>query len=102
MTSAPFMTPGAGPVRARVEKVSSTFIVWLSRLPRVVPPVIVGVLFFGGVLISGVIGFVMVLLIVALLSLLTFLSWPSVPTGARVLRVTVLVAITIFAVTRLF
>lgn len=102
MTTAPFMTPGAGPVRAKVEKSCAAFVVWLSGLPRVLPPVVVALLFLGGIIVSGVIGCVLILLVVAFMSLLTYLAWPSLTPAARLIRVAVLLAIAILAVTRLF
>ena len=102
MTSAPFMTPGAGPVRAKVEKNCATFVVWLSRLPRAVPPIAVALLFFGGLVVSGLIGCLLILVVVAFMSLLTYLAWPSLAPTARLIRVAVLLAIAIFAVSRLF
>ena len=78
MTTAPFMTPGAGPVRARIEKRCAASWCGCRTLPRVRPA---GrrrrAVLRAACSSPGVIGCVLLLLVVALMSLLTYLAWPS-------------------------
>lgn len=62
-------------------------VVLLSRLPRFVPFLVVGVLLVGGLVVQGLVGAVLLLVLAALLGLLLVLSWPALVPGARALRV---------------
>jgi hypothetical protein len=99
--SSPFLTPGAGPVRAKLERRAAVVVLWLAHLPRFLPAAIVGVVFLLGLVLPGVAGAVLLLACLVLLALLTYLAWPSTPAGGRPVRLVVLVAVVIFAVSKL-
>jgi hypothetical protein len=100
VSSSPFMTPDAGPVRASVERRSAFAIVWLAHLPRIVPPLVVVVIFLLGAVLPGIAGAVLVLLVAAVMGLLSYLSWPSVPPPLRAVRLLVLAGVVAFAVSK--
>jgi uncharacterized membrane protein len=99
--SAPFMTPGAGPVRTRVERRAAVIVLWLSQQPRFLPAAVVAVVFVLGLVLPGVAGAVLLLLCLALLAVLSYLAWPSTPASGRPVRLLVMVAIAIFIVSKL-
>jgi hypothetical protein len=99
--SSPFMTPGAGPVRTQVERRAAVVVLWLSQLPRFLPAAVLAVVFVLGLVLPGVVGAVLLLACVALLAVLSYLAWPSTPTAGRPMRLLVMVAIAIFAVSKL-
>ena len=72
--SAPFLTPGAGPVRTRVERRAAVVVLWLSQQPRLLPAAIVAVVFVLGLVLPGVAGAVLLTLCLALLAVLTATS----------------------------
>ena len=99
--SAPFMTPGAGPVRTRVERRAAVVVLWLSQQPRFLPAAIVAVVFVLGLVLPGIVGAVLLLACLALLAVLSYLAWPSTPAGGRPVRLLVMIAVLIFAVSKL-
>lgn len=101
MSSSPFMTPDAGPVRAAIERRAALVVVWLAHLPRAVPPAVVAVVFVVGAFLHGIVAAVLLLLVVAVMGLLSFLSWPSVPGPVRAFRLVILAAVIAFAVGKL-
>lgn len=101
MSLSPFMTPGAGPVRTRIERRAAVVIVWLAHLPRLLPPLVVVLVFGGGLVLPGVFGAVLLLLIAAVLGLLSYLAWPSVPARLRLARLVILAGVVAFAVYKL-
>jgi hypothetical protein len=101
VSPSPFMTPDAGPVRARIERRSALVVIWLAHVPRLVPPLVVVVVFFAGLVLPGVTGAVLLLVTVAMMGMLSYLAWPSVPAQLRVFRLVVLLALFGFALTKL-
>lgn len=99
--SSPFMTPGAGPVRAWVERRAAVVVLWLSQQPRFLPAGVVAVVFVLGLVLPGAVGAVLLLACLALLAVLSYLAWPSTPASGRPMRLLVMVAIAIFAVSKL-
>jgi hypothetical protein len=99
--SSPFLTPGAGPVRAKVERKAAVVVLWLSHLPRFAPAGVVAVVFLLGLLLPGVVGAVLLLACLGLLGLLSYLAWPSTPATGRPVRLLVMVAIAVFAASKL-
>jgi hypothetical protein len=97
----PFMTPGAGPVRTRIERRAAVVIVWLAHLPRLLPPLVVVLVFGGGLVLPGVVGAVLLLLTATVLGLLSYLAWPSVPARLRLARLVILAGVVAFAVYKL-
>ena len=98
MTNAPFLTPGASPLRASVERRSATIVVWLATLPRLVPISAAAALFLIAILAGGVVGGLVLLVIAAIMGWISFLSWPSVPPVLRVVRMLILIGVIAVAV----
>lgn len=94
-------TPGAGPVRARIETSSRTLLVRLHRLPRWVLFILVTALAIGGGLLPGWAGAACLLVIAALVGWLVYLAWPGLARGRRAVRTLVVVAVIGAAVVRL-
>jgi hypothetical protein len=101
MTHPPFLTPGASPLRARVEQRSATVVVWLATLPRLVPITAAAALFLIAILAGGVIGGLVLLVIATIMAWISYLSWPSVPPVLRAVRLVVLLGVVAFAVSEL-
>jgi uncharacterized membrane protein len=97
----PFMTPGAGPLRGSLERRSATVVVWLAHQPRLLPPVVIGVVFIAGLVLPGVAGAAVLLVVAAVMGLISYLSWPSVPSGLRSMRLLILALVVAFAVFKL-
>ena len=74
----------------------------LSRLPRLLPSLILLILLVGGVLISGPIGFVLMGLAALFVAWVLYLSWPRLNTTERVMRLAVLLLAVAMAVIQLF
>jgi hypothetical protein len=95
------MTPGAGRVRTQVERRAAVVVLWLSQQPRFLPAALVAVAFVLGLVLPGVVGAVLLLACLALLVVLSYLAWPSTPAGGRPVRLLVMVAIAVFAISKL-
>ncbi len=102
MSLSPFMTPDAGPVRAGIERRSALVIVWLAHLPRYLPPLVMFLVFGGGLVLPGLPGAILLLLTAAVMGLLSYLAWPSVPLLLRLARLAILAAVIVFAGTKIF
>jgi hypothetical protein len=74
----------------------------LSRLPRLLPFVILLILLMAGVFISGPIGFVLMGLAALFVAWVLYLSWPRLNTTERVMRLAVLLLAVAMAVIQLF
>ena len=74
----------------------------LSRLPRLLPFVILLMLLVAGVFISGPIGFVLMGLAALFVAWVLYLSWPRLNTTERVMRLAVLLLAVAMAVIQLF
>jgi hypothetical protein len=79
-----------GSVRAAVENVSRPLLIRLSRLPRMVPFLVMLALVVAGLFVSGVGGFVLIMLGVAFLAWLLYLGWPQLAMPERLLRLAVI------------
>lgn len=90
---ATWTTPGAGPVRTRVESASRNLLVRLHDLPRWVLFVMVTALAVGGALLPGWAGAACLLLIAALVGWLVYLAWPGLAPGRRGIRVFVVAVV---------
>lgn len=84
-----FYTPGAGPLRHAVERHSAVPLVWLHNAPRWILPVVMALVFIGGLLLTGVIGAVLLGVLALFIGWLGFLAWPTLNSGARAMRVLV-------------
>jgi len=86
-------------VRQTVERASLKPAAYLHHLPRWLPPVLVAVLFIGGLAVHGWAGAAMLLVVAAFLAWLATLSWPALGTqgrAMRVLAVAVLIALAVW------
>jgi len=73
----------------------------LSRLPRLVPFLILLALLIAGVLISGRIGFVLIGLAAIFVAWVLYLSWPRLSGAERIMRLAVLLLAVAMAVVKL-
>ncbi len=97
----PFLTPGASPFRAAVERRSATVVVFLRHLPRALPGILVLGLVAAGLLAPPVAGGVALLFVAVVLTWLVFLSWPAVPPPGRAVRLVVLAIVVAYGLVRL-
>ena len=74
----------------------------LSRLPRLVPFLILLALLVAGVLISGQVGFVLMSLAAIFVAWVLYLSWPRLSGSERIMRLAVLLLAVAMAVVQLF
>lgn len=88
-----FATPNASPLRAGVERRSATLLVFLHRLPRWVPLVLMLALLAAALLIKGVLGAVFLVALAVVLVWLAFVSWPMLRPGDRAFRVLAIVVV---------
>jgi hypothetical protein len=89
------------PFRHAVERRSAVVLVFLSRLPRAVPGLLVAALVAGGLLAPAGVGGVLLLAVAALLIWLVYLSWPSVPPPGRAIRLVVIALVVAYGLVRL-
>lgn len=91
----------ASPFRQRVERRSAVLLVYLSKLPRAVPGLLVAALVAGGLLAPPLVGGVLLLVIAVLMVWLFYLSAPAVPLPGRVVRAVVVALVVAYAFVRL-
>lgn len=89
-------------MRRRIDHASLPLMTRLSRLPRLVPFVILLALLMAGLLIGGVTGFILMALGAIFIAWVLYLSWPQLSGSERIMRLAVLVLAVAMAVTRLF
>jgi uncharacterized protein DUF6703 len=94
--------PRPSGLRTSVERVSAPTLVRLSRLPRMVPFIIMLALIVAGLLVHGPIGFALIMLGVLFLLWLLYLGWPALAPVERLMRFAVVLLGTALAVTQLF
>ena len=75
-------------------------LVVLAGRRRVVSGVLAGLLLLAGLLATGVVGLLLLLVVAALLGLLLYLSWPVLPRGARLVRLMTLGLVVVSAVVK--
>jgi hypothetical protein len=80
-------------VRQSVEQASLKPAAYLQQLPRWLIPVLVAVLFVGGIAVRGWLGAALLLVVTAFLAWLAALSWPALGPQGRALRVLILAAL---------
>jgi multisubunit Na+/H+ antiporter MnhB subunit len=91
----PLVTPSSvDPVRHKVERRSAVWLLYLSRLPRVVVAVVAAAVFLVGVLAPGPAGGFALLVLAVALSLLAYVTWHAVRDSGQWLR---LLAIAVLA-----
>ena len=74
----------------------------LTRLPRLVPFLIMVALLVGGMLIGGPAGFVLMALAAVFVAWVLYLSWPALSSSERIMRLAVLLVAVALAVVQLF
>lgn len=74
----------------------------LSRLPRLLPSVILLALLVAGVLIGGPLGFVVMGLAALFVAWILYLSWPILSSSERIMRFAVLLLAVAMALVQLF
>ena len=74
----------------------------LSRLPRLVPFLILIALLVSGMLIAGPAGFVLIALDAVFVAWVLYLSWPALSSSERIMRLAVLLIAVALAVVQLF
>jgi hypothetical protein len=77
-------------IRQSIERLSLRPAAYLRHLPRWLPPVVVAVLFVGGLAVRGWGGAAMLLVVAVFLAWLALLSWPTLQPSTRLLRVVAL------------
>ena len=80
-------------IRQSIERLSLRPAAYLRALPRWLPPVVIAVLFVGGLAVHGWGGAAMLLVVTAFLAWLAVLSWPALSPPTRLLRVVALAAL---------
>ncbi|NHC12600.1 DUF6703 family protein [Motilibacter deserti] len=80
-----------GPLRRAVSKRSAQPLAAVSRLPRAVLPVVLGVLLVSGLASPPLLGILCLLLVLAFVGWLGYLSWPLATAGGRAGRVALVV-----------
>lgn len=96
----PFLTPNASPFRTAVERRSAAVVVFLRRLPRPVPGLLVIGIVAAGLLAPPAVGGTALLVAAALLGWLAFLTWPAMPLPGRMLRLVVIAMVVAYAFVR--
>lgn len=86
-------------MRESVEQASLPLITRLSRLPRVVPGLLVLALMLAGAFVPGW-GWVFLVVVLAILAWLLYLSWPRLTSPERLMRVAVLAMVVAVIVVR--
>jgi hypothetical protein len=80
-------------VRQSVERASLKPAAYLHHLPRWLTPVLVAVLFVGGIAIRGWAGAALLLIVTAFVAWLATLSWPALGTQGRAVRILIVAAL---------
>jgi hypothetical protein len=88
-------------LRRRIDHASLPLMTKLSKLPRLVPFVILLGLLGGGLLIGGLVGFILTSLVAAFVAWVLYLSWPRLSGSERIMRLAVLLLAVAMAATRL-
>jgi hypothetical protein len=89
-------------VRSRIDHASLPLMTKLSRLPRLVPFLILIALLVSGMLIAGPAGFVLIALDAVFVAWVLYLSWPALSSSERIMRLAVLLVAVALAVVQLF
>jgi hypothetical protein len=97
----PFLTEDGSAFRHGVERRSAVVLVFLSRLPRALPGIIVIGLILAALVAPPVVSAAVLFVVAALLVWLVYLSWPSVPLPGRLVRLVVIAVVVAYAFVRL-
>lgn len=97
-----FFTPGASPLRQRVERTSAPVLVLFHRLPRPVFAILPLLLLVLGAFVPNVpLALVFLALALVLLGWLAFLSWPQTRGPQKLLRLLVPLLVVVIAILRI-
>lgn len=88
-------------LRHRINQASLPLMTRLSRLPKLVPFLILLTLLVGGVLVGGPVGFVLMSVAALFVAWVLYLSWPRLTSSERVMRVAVLLLAVAMALVQL-
>lgn len=91
----PWTTPGASPLRQKVERRSALPLVFLNSLPRLVTAALPLGLVAAGLALPVVAGAPLLAAAAVLLGWLLYLSWPRLPSGGRGVRAAVIAIIVV-------
>jgi hypothetical protein len=94
-------TQAKSAARLKLEKFSRRPLHFLKRLPRLILPVVMGILLLAGLLLPSQFAGLLLLLVAAFLGWLLALSWPAVIGSSRAIRLLVVVVVTFAALWRL-
>ncbi len=99
----PGTAPAArSPFRVSVEKASRRLLTRLHRLPRLLLPLLTGILFAVGVLGPLTLGLIALAIIFVFVTWLAYLSWPAVATGGKVMRLLMVLLVGVLIAIRLW
>lgn len=87
--------------RPSVERASLPLITKLSGLPKAVPFLILLAVLITGVVIEGIVGFLLMALAAAFVGWILYLSWPRLTSSERIMRSAVLLLAVALAVVQL-
>lgn len=76
-------------------------LVFLSKLPKAVPALLVLALVAAGLYAPPAVGSVVLLFVAAVLGWLAYLSWPRIPAPGRLVRLAVVALVVAYALSRL-
>ena len=94
-------TPTTGP-RSAIERASAPVLLAISRLPRLVPFVVMLVLLVTGVLVGGPVGVVLTGIVALVVAWLLYLGWPRLTGTERLMRLAVLLLAVAIVLTQAF
>ncbi len=80
-------------IQQSIQRLSLRPVAYLRALPRWLPPIVLGVLFVGGLAVRGWAGAVLLLVVTVFLAWLAALSWPALQPPTRALRVLAVAAL---------
>lgn len=100
VASGPDHGSGRVGIRGRVERASAPSLTFLSRLPALLPFLVMLVLMLSGIFVGGPVGGVLLLLPIAFLGWLLYLTWPHLSRPERMMRSAVLLLVVAIAVTQ--
>jgi hypothetical protein len=90
------------PFRLSVENASRSLLTRLHRLPRLLLPLVTGILFAVGVLGPLTIALIALAAIFVFVTWLAYLSWPAVTAGGKLMRLLMVVLVGVLIAIRLW
>ncbi|WP_017612818.1 DUF6703 family protein [Nocardiopsis salina] len=91
----------SGRLRGAVERRSAVCLLWLHQLPAWVTPLVLGLLFIGGLMFPvGPVGAVFLAAVAFFLGWLAYLTWPTLTRQQKAPRVLMVVVVLVLAIAR--